>query len=745
MRIEVTEQVTATPEAVWDLVADISRMGEWSPETTKAVWIDGAVGATVGARFKGTNRRGVARWSTRCQVIDAIPGEVFTFRVGKGPTTWSYRMAAVGDGCRVTETAQIPDDLGRAERLLFRVMGVKDRAGDLRRGMQDTLARLKVVAEAAAMRIALGSDHAGFALKQVVLEHLIGRGDDVVDCGTYSEERVDYPVFCAAAARTVVAGDADRAFVFGGSGNGEQMAANKVPGARAALCHDEYTARLARQHNDANVCSIGARVTGVDVALAIVDVFLDSTFDGGRHVQRIAQLAELDRRSSRPSPPTAGRSAGSSRPGRSGSWPPSRSSSRSGRGGPRGRRTSSSAPPAGRSRHRRPTRRTRRSTSPGSSCDHCDWWGLCDGRGPSCGSPVHSACMKMQVIAFFCYVARSWRRSGSSEHRATPAWSCCVCSPAHPDLDVAYVGADSNAGIAWPTSPRASPPPTASGASRPSTLRARRPRRRVLRSAARRVQHAHARSRGKVGHVVDLGADFRLKDAALYPEWYGEEHPCPELLGKAAFGIPELFRSRLQRRAAHRRRRLLRDRRGAGARTLRSERRGRADRRHRRRRQRSERRRPGAEAEPALLRGRRGLHRLRASHHRHTPEIEQATGAQVLFTPHLAPMNRGILATVYARPDRQPRSRRTMPCTSYETYEGEPFVVVSERSPSTKATLGSNTCHLTARVDPRTGWVARALRARQPRQRRVGSDDPVRQHRPRPPETTGLPLVGLHP
>jgi hypothetical protein len=150
VRIEVTEQVTATPEVVWALVADVSRMGEWSPETIKASWIDGADRATVGARFKGTNKRSLFRWSTRCQVIDAEPGKVFAFRVGKGPTTWSYRMSAMGDGCRITETAHIPDTASRAERLLYRVIGVKDRPGDLRTGMQATLARIKVVAEAAA-------------------------------------------------------------------------------------------------------------------------------------------------------------------------------------------------------------------------------------------------------------------------------------------------------------------------------------------------------------------------------------------------------------------------------------------------------------------------------------------------------------------------------------------------------------------------------------------------------------------
>jgi len=144
------------------------------------------------------------------------------------------------------------------------------------------------------LRVAVASDHAGFALKQIVAAHLADGGHEVIDCGTDTDDRVDYPAFCADAARKVVAGHVDRAFVFGGSGNGEQMAANKVPGARAALCHDEYTARLSREHNDANVCSIGSRVTGLDVALAIVDVFVATGFAGGRHSARVAQLAALD-------------------------------------------------------------------------------------------------------------------------------------------------------------------------------------------------------------------------------------------------------------------------------------------------------------------------------------------------------------------------------------------------------------------------------------------------------------------
>jgi ribose 5-phosphate isomerase B len=112
------------------------------------------------------------------------------------------------------------------------------------------------------MRVAIGSDHAGFRLKAVVAKHLVGAGHQVDDLGTDSEEPVDYPPFCAAVGRAVVRGNADAGIVIGGSGQGEQIAANKVHGVRAALCCDEYTARLARQHNDANVCSLGARILG---------------------------------------------------------------------------------------------------------------------------------------------------------------------------------------------------------------------------------------------------------------------------------------------------------------------------------------------------------------------------------------------------------------------------------------------------------------------------------------------------
>ena len=209
----------------------------------------------------------------------------------------------------------------------------------------------------------------------------------------------------------------------------------------------------------------------------------------------------------------------------------------------------------------------------------------------------------------------------------------------------------------------------------------------------------------RVGHVVDLGADFRLRDATAYPTWYGHEHPRPELLALAAYGLPELFREPLP-----------------GARLVAA---------------------PGCYVTATSLAltpfvragavvpegvvvdaysGVSGAGRAPKSNlhfcavdgdltayglltHRHTPEIEQATGARVLFTPHLAPVNRGILATVYARPAVPGFTTEAALQVLTDAYAGEPFVVVSERSPSTKSTLGSNVCHLTARVDPRTGWL----------------------------------------
>jgi len=143
-------------------------------------------------------------------------------------------------------------------------------------------------------RIAFGADHAGFELKQHMIARLSDAGHEIIDHGTDSTESVDYPIFCAAAARSVRDGDADFGIVVGGSGQGEQLAANKVRGVRAALCNCLYTARLARQHNDANVLSIGARVIGVGLADEIVDLFLSTDFEGGRHARRVAMLTDLE-------------------------------------------------------------------------------------------------------------------------------------------------------------------------------------------------------------------------------------------------------------------------------------------------------------------------------------------------------------------------------------------------------------------------------------------------------------------
>jgi ribose 5-phosphate isomerase B len=145
------------------------------------------------------------------------------------------------------------------------------------------------------MRIAVAADHAGFPLKEAVKAFLQDSGHDVEDHGTHSEDPVDYPPFCAAAARAVASGDAERAIVMGGSGQGEQIAANKVRGIRAALCHDLWLARLSRAHNDANVLAIGARVVAPAYAKEILQVWLATPFEQGRHVPRIEQIAAIER------------------------------------------------------------------------------------------------------------------------------------------------------------------------------------------------------------------------------------------------------------------------------------------------------------------------------------------------------------------------------------------------------------------------------------------------------------------
>jgi N-acetyl-gamma-glutamyl-phosphate reductase len=244
--------------------------------------------------------------------------------------------------------------------------------------------------------------------------------------------------------------------------------------------------------------------------------------------------------------------------------------------------------------------------------------------------------------------------------------------------------------------------------------------------------------------VVDLAADFRLRDASLYPRWYGDEHACPELLDEFAYGLPELFREGLRKAeaiavpgcyptaAALALTPLVRagaiDPQGIVVDAATGVSGG------------------GRTPNPRFTFGaaNEDFQAYGLLDHRHTPEIEQATGASVLFTPHLAPMSRGILATCYARP-RGATSTGELLAVLRDAYAGEPFVVVTEGSPSTKATTGSNCAHLTVRHDERTGWVlvlaaldnlvkGAAGQALQCANLALGIDEP-----------TGLPRTGVSP
>lgn len=140
------------------------------------------------------------------------------------------------------------------------------------------------------MKIAIGSDHAGFRYKERIKEFLQELGHDVNDFGTFSEEPVDYPLFIRPVAEAVARGEYERGIVLGGSGNGEAMMANRIKKVRCALCWNEELARLARQHNDSNVLSLGQRVIPEETALEVVRVWLETAFEGGRHVRRIELL-----------------------------------------------------------------------------------------------------------------------------------------------------------------------------------------------------------------------------------------------------------------------------------------------------------------------------------------------------------------------------------------------------------------------------------------------------------------------
>ena len=140
------------------------------------------------------------------------------------------------------------------------------------------------------MKISIGSDHAGFEYKQRLIAHLISAGHEVTDHGTHSLDSTDYPLFIIPAAEAVAKGEAERGIVLGGSGNGEAIAANKVKGIRCALCWNDETAELSRRHNNSNVLSLGQRMISIEIALQILDIWLKTPFDGGRHARRIKEL-----------------------------------------------------------------------------------------------------------------------------------------------------------------------------------------------------------------------------------------------------------------------------------------------------------------------------------------------------------------------------------------------------------------------------------------------------------------------
>lgn len=145
------------------------------------------------------------------------------------------------------------------------------------------------------MRIALGADHGGYRLKEEVKKHLEKKGFEVIDCGTNSTESVDYPKYASAVGQAVLSGEAEQGILVCGTGIGISIAANKIPGIRAALCSDTFSARMAREHNNANVLAFGARVIGPGLALDIVDAFLAADFTGGRHARRVDMLSALER------------------------------------------------------------------------------------------------------------------------------------------------------------------------------------------------------------------------------------------------------------------------------------------------------------------------------------------------------------------------------------------------------------------------------------------------------------------
>ena len=143
-------------------------------------------------------------------------------------------------------------------------------------------------------KLVIGSDHGGFSLKEAIKEHLGACGIEVTDMGTHSLDSVDYPDIAVAVAKAVAEGQYERGIIICGTGIGVSIAANKVPGIRAALCHDTFSAQMSREHNDANILTMGERVIGPGLACLIVDTWLKASFAGGRHARRVEKLKALD-------------------------------------------------------------------------------------------------------------------------------------------------------------------------------------------------------------------------------------------------------------------------------------------------------------------------------------------------------------------------------------------------------------------------------------------------------------------
>lgn len=146
------------------------------------------------------------------------------------------------------------------------------------------------------MKIVIASDHGGYDLKELIKENLTNKGYDINDLGTYSKDSVDYPEYGKKAAEAVASGEADKGIVVCGTGIGISISANKVKGIRCALCSDVYSAKMARAHNNSNMIALGGRVVGVDLAIEIVNAWLETKFDGGRHLRRVNKIMEIEGR-----------------------------------------------------------------------------------------------------------------------------------------------------------------------------------------------------------------------------------------------------------------------------------------------------------------------------------------------------------------------------------------------------------------------------------------------------------------